>query len=312
MTRHHMFTLAAALVAALGLTGCEIGPVNLDDFFGTPSVEEARAERRESLAPVVSDTSLKQAGTLTVGILGTQSAPFAITSTEGSQVGIDLDMGHALADELGLASVSFVPVSDVDSALADECDVVMGVDAGEGGSATVVGAYAQSAVGVFARGDVSAPIDASALEGATVGIQEGSVSAVTLDSYEVSTVHSPAANLNEAFDSLEEGTVDYVICDAYAGAYLATAYSDIAFAGTLDDPAMVGVAVSSPELQSAVQTALESVQSNGVAGIALAGWVGDLPTLTTDLKVTGLVERADEPEPAEGAEDESESDASAE
>lgn len=293
MTRHRMLSLAAALVAALGLSGCQIGPVNLDDFFGTPSVEEARAERQGTLAPVVADTSLKQPGTLTVGIPATQSAPLAMTSTDGTQVGLDLDMAHALADELGLASVSFVSVSDVEGALADQCDVVMGVESGDAGDATVVGGYAQSAVGVFTRGDAQAPIDASALDGATVGIQEGSVSAVTLDSYEISAVHSPCANLNEAFDSLEQGTVDYVICDAYAGAYLATAYSDVSFVGTLDDPVMVGVAVSGPELQSAVQSALETVQSNGVGAIALAGWVGELPTLTADVKITGLVERTD-------------------
>ena len=303
MTRHRMLSLAAALVAALGLSGCQIGPVNLDDFFGTPSVEEARVERQDTLAPVVADASLKQPGTLTVGIPATQSAPLAMTSTDGTQTGIDLDMAHALADELGLASVVFVPVSDVEGALADQCDVVMGVASDEAGEATVVGGYAQSAVGVFTRGDVQAPIDASALNGTTVGVQEGSVSAVTLDSYEISAVHSPCTNLNEAFDSLEEGTVDYVVCDAYAGAYLATAYSDISFAGTLDDPVMVGVAVSDPELLGAVQSALETVQSNGVGAIALAGWVGELPTLTADVKVTGLVERADDADTQDGEED---------
>lgn len=313
MTRRRMFTLAAALVAALGLSGCSIGPVNLDDFFGTPSVEEARSARRETLAPVVADSTLKQSGTLTVGILASQSAPLAITATDGTQSGVDFDMARALADELGLASVAFVSVSDVDAALADECDIVMGVDAGDSGSATVVGGYAQSAVGVFTRGDVTAPIDAADLDGASVGVQEGSVSAVTMDSYDLSVVHTPCANLNEAFESLEQGTVDYVVCDAYAGAYLATAYTDVSFAGTLDDPVMVGVAVSDPELQGAVQSALETVQSNGVGGIALAGWVGDLPTLTVDLKVTGLVERTEADASAdEGAEGSEGTDASAE
>lgn len=303
MTRQRMFTLSAALVAALGLTGCSVGPVDLGDFFGTPSVADARAERQASLAPAVADTDLKQPGTLTVGILADQAAPLSIVSTDGTQTGIDMDMAHALADQLGLSSVTFVSVSDAESALADQCDIVMGVQTGDAGSATVVGGYAQSAVGVFTRDDVQAPIDASDLEGATVGIQEGSASATTLDSYDLPMVHTPCANLNEAFDSLDQGTVDYVICDAYAGAYLATSYTDVSFAGTLDDPVMIGV-VSTPELQGAVQSALETVQSNGVGGIVLAGWVSDLPTLTTDLKVTGLVERAEESSAEDGDGDE--------
>ena len=66
---------------------------------------------------------------------------------------------------------------------------------------------------------------------------------------------------------------------------------------------MVGVAVSDPELLGAVQSALETVQSNGVGAIALAGWVGELPTLTADVKVTGLVERVDDADTQDGEED---------
>lgn len=295
MTRQRICALAVALLTAGGLAGCSVGPVNLDDFIGIPSVEEAREARRSELAPVVADEGLKQAGTLTVGILAQQTAPLAITSSDGSQSGIDIDMGHALADELGLSAVAFVPVSDVDAALADTCDVVMGVESDEAGEATVVGGYAQNATGVFTCEDVTAPIDASELSGATVGLQEGSVSAVLLDDFELDVTRTPFANLNEAFDALREGSVQYVVCDAAAGAYLAAAYSDVSFAGTLDEPTLVGVAVSGTELQTAVQGAIEELQTNGVADIARARWVGDLPVLTGDTVISGLVPRAEEP-----------------
>ena len=286
------FALATALLVSGGLAGCSLGPVNLGDFIGTPSVEEAHEARRAELAPVVADSSLKQAGTLTVGIPTDQTAPLAMTVSDGAQSGIDIDVAHALADELGLSSVTFVAVDDAESALAETCDVVMGVEPDEAGSATVVGGYVQSATGLFTREDVTAPIDASALSGATVALQEGSVSAVAVDEYELSVVRTPVTNLNEAFDALEEGSVQYVVCDAYAGAYLAAAYSDVSFAGIFDEPALVGIAVSGNELQTAVQTALEAVESGGVADIARARWVGDLPTLSSESRITGLVERA--------------------
>lgn len=204
-------------------------------------------------------------------------------------------MAYALADELGISSVAFVSVDDVEGALADTCDVVMGVEPDEAGAASVVGGYAQTATGVFTRGDVTAPIDASALAGATVGIQEGSVSSATLDGFELDVVRTPATNLNEAFDALEQGSVQYVICDAYAGAYLAAAYTDISFAGVLDEPVLVGVAVSGDELRSAVQSALEAVETNGVSDIARARWVGDLPTITAESVISGLVPRTEAP-----------------
>lgn len=303
MTRQRIFTIAAGLLVAGGLAGCSIGPVNLDDFIGTPSVEEAREARRSELAPVVADSALKQEGTLTVGIPATETAPLSITTADGVQSGIDIDLAYALADELGLSSVSFVPVDGVDAALAETCDIVMGLEPGDAGSATVIGGYVQSATGLFTRGDVTAPVDASSLSGASVGLQEGSVSAQLVGDFELDIVRTPFANLNDAFEALEQGSVQYVVCDAYAGAYLAAAYPDVSFAGTFDEPTLVGIAVSSPELQSAVQSALETVETDGVGDIARARWVGDLPTLTAESVITGLVERTEEPAAEEGSED---------
>ncbi len=304
MKRHQICAIAAAVTAAAVLGGCSVGPVDLDDYLTSlPSVEEARAQRRESLSPVVSDSALKKAGTLVVGIPLTQTVPFSASSEQGELVGLSVDTAHALADELGIASISFVSVGDVESALEDQCDIVIGVEPDDVTTTTVLGPYAQSATGVFTRGDVSVPIDASDLSGASVGVQEGSVSAVTLEGYELEVDRAHFTSLNEAFDALEEGAVEYVICDAYAGAYLAAIYSDVSFAGTLDDPTLVGVSAANAELEDAVRTALETLQTGGLNIVARASWVGDLPDLSTDSRVTGLVERVEEPESADDAQD---------
>ena len=301
----------AALVATCALAGCSVGPVNLDEFVGIPTVEEALAARRSTLAPVVTDDALIEADTLTVGLLDSQSAPEVITSADGTPTGLDVDTAHALADALGLAHVSFVSVSNVADSLGQTCDVVMGVTADEAGDAAVVGAYAQSATALFAAGEVAAPVDASALDGATVGVQGASVSATMLDDLGLNVTQQTYANLNEAFDALAAGEVDYVACDANAGAYLATAQSGVSFAGTLDDPVTVGVAVSSGELQTALTGVVEQVQTNGTGDVARTRWLGALPTLTTELRVTGLDEAAPAERPDAAAADAAATDAAA-
>ena len=287
-------SVAASLLLVGALAGCSIGPVNLDDFFGTPSVAEAREARRSTLSPVVTNEALRQENTLTVGILTSETAPLALTTTSGEQAGIDIDLAYALADELGLGAVQFVAVDDVASGLSESCDVVMGADSTNARGASVVGGYVQSATALFTKGDGAGPIDAADLAGSTVGVQGGSVSEGVLEDYETGATPSTFANLNEAFDALEDGTVDYVLCDAYAGAYLATAYPGTVFAGTLDDPTPVGVAVSSGELQGAVQTALDAIETNGVGDIARSRWVGSLPSLSSETRVTGLVEASED------------------
>ena len=52
--------------------------------------------------------------------------------------------------------------------------------------------------------------------------------------------------------------------------------------------------------------ALETLRTSGLSAVARASWVGDLPDLSTDSRITGLVERVEEQEPADDAEGEGE------
>lgn len=318
-TRNLLAAVMAAALSVVTLAGCSIGPVNLDDvaadfaaigediagMFGPTSVQDAKEQRRSEMTPVVGSSDLHKEGTLTVGIKTTESAPLAILSSDGSYVGIDIDTAYALADQLGLSSVEFVTVSGITAGLEGGCDVVMGAKSSDEGGLTVVESYVQSALGVFARGDAAAPIDASELSGKTIGVQSGSISQSTLATFDLAYTEQTFANLNDAFEALGKGEVDFVVCDALSGAYLACTLGDISFVGTIDDPVPVGIAVStsSTNLQSAVQTALDALQTNGVGDIARSRWVGALPTLTEATKVTGLVERPVEEDSGEESED---------
>ena len=94
----------------------------------------------------------------------------------------------------------------------------------------------------------------------------------------------PFANLNDAFDALQAGTVNYVLCDAYPGAYLASVYGGISFVGTLDVCSPIGIAVASDntELQASVQSAYDSLNAGGVVGLIRSKWVGGMPSITPE------------------------------
>lgn len=298
MKRTHARGALAALAAGVSLAllaGCSGVPADggLAGMLGvTTSVAEARAAARDALVPAVSDADLKTPGTLTVGIVSTGSAPLVVMGSGGTPQGVDVDTAYALADELGLARVELVAVQSVEAGLSGTCDVVMGAHATGDDGYEVLGDYAQSALGVFAAPGADAagaPVSVTTLRSATVGVQRGSVSGAALEELGVSVAQDEFANLNAAFEALEEGTLDYVVCDAYAGAYLANFYGGASFAGTLDEPVAVGVAVASDggALADAVGEAVEEIQSNGVADIARARWMGEFPALSASDRLAG-------------------------
>ena len=320
MTRGRMRLAGAAAALSLALlTGCSgipsevstvfsdvatvVGEVFeplsdlIDEAIGDTSVAEARQQRVDDLLQLVSDSDLVTAGTLTVGIKVSETTPLAISDTDDSYSGIDVDVAYALADALGIANVEFVSVTSASSSLGEDCDIVMGVEEDEDDGVTVVGDYAQSALAVFTADElVSAPISESDLVGATVGVQGSSVSQVALRNLGVDVTEETFTNLNEAFEALADGTVDYVICDAYAGAYLASITGSGTFAGTIDTPSALGVGVlsTSTALLESVEQAMEEILSNGVATIAKSRWVGEFPTLTESSQIELTTESTDE------------------
>lgn len=297
--RNVLAAVAAALCLALmaGCSGAGDVPSQLGDAFGSvldsvrnaTSVADAREQRRSELSPVVSDDELVTPGTLTVGVKATSGAPLVI-SGEGDPEGIDVDTARALATELGLANVEFVSVQNASAGLSEGCDIVMGVEAGEDESVATIGSYAQSALGVFSSTEAAGPIAATDLAGATVGVQEGSVSQAALRSLGVNVVEQTFSNLNDAIEALGQGTLDYVVCDAYSGAYLSCVYDAGYFVGTVDAPVSVGVAVAADAtgLQTSIQAALDSIQTNGVADVARSRWIGDFPVLTEATRLAGV------------------------
>lgn len=304
MKRNHRGRALPALTAGLlaaSLAGCSIGPVTLPDLdlsaipflnglVTTTSVADAEAALKEKRSSAVDPSELLEQGVLTVGVLPTSTVPF-YTTTDDGQEGVNVEFSYALADHMGLG-VKFVTITDTATSLGSTCDVVVGVSTSEAGSTegvAVLGDYAETAIGLFGKTSEGAA-SASGLEGKVVAIQPGSVSARALAEADLGNTEQGFANINDAMEALGAGSVDYVVCDAYSGSYLAADYEGVGLVGTLDTPVAIGVAVSTSKatLASAVQSAVDAVQSNGQLDVIKARWVNGVPTLTAASRLQGL------------------------
>ncbi len=281
--------MGMSLLCAVTLAGCNAVPLS-SLGIQTTSVEDALAQQKAAQA-AEAPAGLKQAGTLTVGVRSYEAAPLLI-ATDGGLKGLDVEIGAALADQMG-CEVAFVYADSVNDALTSSCDVVMGVSDQEATNASVLGSYANSAIALFHKGEAG-PLAADQLVGKTIAVQEGSASQQILRNSGIALVEVPTSSLNEAFEDLEHGEVDFVVCPAASGFYLSMGYGDIACAGTLNDPLSLGVALSAEESEAtaAVREAYASLEANGVLSEARRRWLGDASSLTPEWRISSTVATA--------------------
>lgn len=280
--------LAVCCMLFGGLVGCS-DVSSITTTFSLPPVQEARQTQRLNRTTNFDTSLLHDQSALTIGILSSKSAPNIIQSTNSQAIdGYDVDMALALADQLGV-DAKFQYVSNTSTGLAQNCDIIFDVSASELRDATLAGTYTQSAIAVFGRGSTQT-LDITSLQGKQIGVQSGSSALRILNNQNVNTQQTLYTNLNEAFSALQEGSIDYVVCDANAGAYLASAIDNISFAGILSTPEDIGVAVASTnsQLQTAISAALSALQTNGVADLVHTKWFGNLPALTEATKIRGV------------------------
>ncbi len=281
--------LTLVLATSFGLSGCSLSQ---------PSVQEAENQAHAALVPEVKEPVIQQADTLTVGIRSSfAKAPMYIVDGNGRLSGLDVDMAAALADTLGL-NVKYVLVGEKDTPESAKCDVIMDVTSSNNSDLTVVGNYSEVATAFFTKGTAHTA-DISEINGKKVGFQTASASIKALKESNLSVQEVPFENLNKAFEALSKGEIDYVMCDAYSGAYLANLYSGISMVGTLDVPQAYGVGVSSKNqpLQQAVQKAMDTLANNGLSQLIQNSWVGNIGVLSADSRIKGVEKKKTETSP---------------
>lgn len=279
-------SITCAALAALSLSACSNPIETVQQLISTPTIEEARAAKQTSSQ--VASTALIKEGVLTVGYETSAGAPFIVNGSDGTTQGYDIDVASALASQLGL-EVKFVEVTSPTSEAGSTCDVVMSMTSNHASGLTIVGSYAEDATAFFAKSE-GGVITTEDLGGKTVGVQASSTSSQLLKRSNLDVTQNEYNNLNEAFESLNNGEVDYVLCDALSGAYLAGFYEGLSCVGTINAASSIGIAVaeSNADLQTAVQDGLSTLNSNGVIDILRSKWLNGLSTLTTDYEISGI------------------------
>lgn len=268
---------ALLLVATLG--GCALT---------TPSRSEVQQERVE---PAVSDSSLLTAGTLTVA-LNTADAPQAMSSTDGTLTGYYVDVARALAQRMGL-KVAFVSSGSPSKALGDKkADIFMGGTTRDADAdIAITGSLAEDASALFTRVDdgQKPTVSIDQLNGSTVAVQDSSASQDALNRAGITAAQKTYANVNECFDALASGEVQYVACDAAAGAYLARAYAGATFVGVISSVSEAGIAgPASGELADAIQATYDSMSQDGTLEALHTAWYGSLPTGLSSEVLSGV------------------------
>lgn len=275
---------AAAVIAVLGLSGCAFNPLST---FTTPTIDQIE---RETVTPTVSDDALVTPGTLTVA-LDTSDAPQAMQDADGNLTGYAVDAARALACRMGL-KVAFVDASSADSALSDKkADIFIGDVRSTDGDISSLGTCLYDAAAVFGKtSDGESPsVSTDTLNTATLGVQTSSASQEALAKQSITANQKTFSNINECFEALESGEVDYVICDSTAGGYLARLMSQISYVGTLEAPSTLGVAglSSNDELCRAVSDALDGITVDGTLEAVHCVWYGQMPYDLTAKTVSG-------------------------
>lgn len=274
----------AAVIAVLGLSGCAFNPLST---FTTPTIDQIE---RETVTPTVSDDALVTPGTLTVA-LDTSDTPQAMQGADGNLTGYAVDAARALASRMGL-KVAFVDASSAGSALGDKkADIFIGEINSTDGDVSSLGTCLYDAASVFGRtsdgGSLSVSTDT--LNTSTLGIQMSSASQEALAKQSITANQKTYSNINECFEALESGEVDYVICDSTAGGYLARLMSEISYVGALEAPSTLGVAglSSNDELCRAVSDALDGITADGTLEAVHCVWYGTMPYDLTAKTVSG-------------------------
>lgn len=251
-----VLSLVVALCLALPLAGCSSSSY-------TPQLKDQ----------TVNNSALNTAGTLRVGI-NASNAPYA-TQSNGSIVGIDVDIAAALADEMGL-KLELVDVGTAtDTAFAREnVDIVMGVE--EANSAYWMSEdYMNSGIALFSLTEgAQAPTAAGSFK---VAAQSSSMSAWEVTDHFGESCLENTGDPNAAFEMLSTGSVNYVAAESTIGEYVIhTSGIDAYPIALLQDatPRTIAVASANQELQQAVTSALSTLVDGGVIEVIEGRWLG--------------------------------------
>ena len=261
---------------SLGLSGCggESGNKQL-------SLGEAK----------VTTPAISTEGVLKVGV-SSNKTPFSGMSQNGI-IGLDVDIAAAIADLLGLR-LQLVDIVGMDNAtigemfINGELDLVMSYQTDDRSSSpfSTVGPYLMDGPAVFTASNklTSGDFDADnvfGLLGYRIATQAGTLSSWIIENRYGSDILDQYPNIEDAFRSVNDGTVDYAAADIIIGAFLCRSnYPDIQCVAYLQrsEGVFVAIAPGNQELTQACKDALTTLRDNGVLQLLIRKWLGQPAT----------------------------------
>jgi polar amino acid transport system substrate-binding protein len=262
--KRRIFAVLSAVAMALAVTGCT-------GVITTPT-----------LTPTIAPPLIATEGVLKVALdLG--YPPFA-GSVKGQNVGLDVDVAAAVADQLGLKLeiVNATPSEAIGLVKDGSVDVMLGgltVESAVASQVAFAGTYISDAPAVFASTGVSVSVDALGTK--RIAVQSGSLAYwFLLDKYGEAPLMQ-FASLDAALSAVQSGTADVAAGDALVGAYLLRGYPELSYVGQLGSafPLGAGVSQAKPDLETQIRAVLDKLSSQGVLETIRHKWIGDLPPL---------------------------------
>ena len=162
-----------------------------------------------------------------------------------------------------------------------QVDLVLGIekqDSIEDSALTYTNAYINDGIALFCKAD-KAPTNISKVKFGSVKILAQAGTDTTYTVQKALGVDSivVASYVQEAFEGLESGTANYLVCDAIEGAYYARNYSNVSFVNYMSEaniaPIYGAVVSTNTELSSSINGAIQTVASNGEQSTITSKWL---------------------------------------
>lgn len=272
--------IAGALVACLALFGCSSN--NTDTSKSTDTSSSTQSSTTSSTSGTY---KLIQDDTLTVAS-SLDYPPFE-NLENGEAVGLDIDIAQAIADELGLKlEVKNLQFDTILAGIAAGGQADMGisgftVDPERAKTVDFSDTYYTDDLAVAAMKGGSVNKDNASEElnkqGVVIAVQSGtSGEDYCLENFPNATIQ-PYGNSTDAFAAMQAGQANYV-CTNYAVVkrMLSDAYTDaeVVLPVATGEEYAIAVSKDNPELLSAINKAVQKLQSNGTIEDLTNKWLG--------------------------------------
>lgn len=265
------FAACGALAASIGMFGCSS---NQSAETSEPAVDEGTGSY-----------TLINDGKLTIAT-SPDFPPFE--NLEGDEyVGFDIDLGKAIAEEMGLeAEFTTIQFDGIVPAIqaGGQADVGISgitVDPERAQSVDFTDPYyiADQSVAVMKGGDITSDNAADALnaEGMIIAVQSGTTGETFAQENFPNATIQPYGNATDCFAAMQAGQADAVCMDmAVVEQMVSDAYTDaeVVMTEATGEEYAIAVPKDNPELTSAINEAIATLQENGTIDDLTAQWLG--------------------------------------